>query len=167
MDSFIDLDFLLTDFKIMLHSLRNFAPRSGILQRFLSTSTRHNVPAVGAWGDIAKCSRAVRVGDIVKIAGTCAPGDTARDQMVAIFSVIEPALKETGASLDDIVSTRLYASNISKDWEELGAAHGEILGETRPACTLVGAELLMPWMKVEVEVEAVVNTTTLVSFDHI
>ena len=131
------------------------------------STMRQNVPAVGAWGDLAKCSRAVRIGDVVRVAGTCAPGDTARDQMKAIFSVIEPALKECGASLDDIVATRLYAADISKDWEELGAAHAEILSETRPVCTLVGGNLLLPWMKVEVEVEVVVNTRTLVSFDHI
>lgn len=130
---------------------------AGNFRRFLSTN-RQNVPAVGAWGYLAKCSRAVRVGDVVKVAGTCAPGDTPRDQMNAIFQVIEPALKEAGASLEDIVVTRLYASDISADWEELGAAHAEILGETRPACTLVGANLLLPWMKVEVEVEAHVNT---------
>jgi enamine deaminase RidA (YjgF/YER057c/UK114 family) len=71
--------------------------------------------------------------------------------------VIEPALKEVGASLDDVTHTRLFAADIRKDWEELGAAHGEIFGDTRPTCTLVGAELLADWMKVEVEVEAVVR----------
>ena len=77
--------------------------------------------------------------------------------MKAIFAVIEPALQAAGAELSDVVSTRLFASDIQADWEELGAAHAEILGETRPACTLVGGTLLMPWMKVEVEVTAVVG----------
>ena len=72
--------------------------------------------------------------------------------MVNIFKVITPALEEAGASIGDVVSTRLFASDISKDWEELGAAHAEIMGDTKPACTLVGGALLMPWMKVEVEV---------------
>ena len=115
------------------------------------------MPSVGKWGEIAKCSRAVRIGDTVYVAGTCAAGDTARDQMRAIFNIIEPALNEAGASLEDIVSTRLFASNIKKDWEELGAAHAEILKDTYPACTLVGGELLMDWMKVEVEVTAVIK----------
>ena len=120
--------------------------------------SRKNVHAVGAWGDLAKCSRAVRVGDVVRVAGTCAAGDTPRDQMHAIFEIIKPALNEVGASLDDVVATRLFASDISNDWEELGAAHAEILGDTRPVCTLVGGNLLLPWMKVEVEVEAVVRS---------
>ena len=91
------------------------------------------------------------------VAGTCAEGDTAREQMINIFAVIEPALKAAGAGLGDVVATRLFASDIQADWEELGAAHAEILGDTHPACTLVGGNLLMPWMKVEVEVTAVVG----------
>jgi len=77
--------------------------------------------------------------------------------MKNIFDIIEPALKDAGASLDDVVATRLFAADIESDWEELGAAHSEILGDAYPACTLVGGKLLMPWMKVEVEVTAVVG----------
>ena len=120
-------------------------------------STRSNIPAQGAWGDIAQCSRAVRAGNTVYVSGTCAQGSTAKEQMVNIFKVITPALEEAGATISDVVSTRLFASDISKDWEELGAAHAEIMGDTKPACTLVGGALLMPWMKVEVEVTAVVG----------
>eukprot|EP00040_Diaphanoeca_grandis_P011952 m.61114 g.61114 ORF g.61114 m.61114 type:complete len:155 (+) comp22934_c0_seq1:168-632(+) len=126
---------------------------------FATKVPRTNAPSVGVWGDLANCSRAVRTGDTVRVAGTCAAGDTPRDQMKAIFAIIEPALKEVGAGLEDVVHTRLFASDISADWEELGAAHAEILGDAKPACTLVGAQLLLPWMKVEVEVTAVVNTT--------
>ena len=85
-------------------------------RRFFSNA-RVNVPAVGKWGDIAQCSRAVRAGNTVYVSGTCAEGDTAREQMVNIFKVITPALQKAGASLEDVVSTRLYASDISNDWE--------------------------------------------------
>ena len=127
-----------------------------VVTRGLAT-TRTNVKAVGVWGDLAKCSRAVRIGNTVHVAGTCAQGDTAREQMQNIFAIIEPALTEAGASLSDVVTTRLFAADIQNVWEELGTAHGEILGEAMPACTLVGGSLLMPWMKVEVEVTAVVS----------
>eukprot|EP00036_Acanthoecidae_sp_10tr_P017475 CAMPEP_0206299006 /NCGR_PEP_ID=MMETSP0106_2-20121207/6973_1 /ASSEMBLY_ACC=CAM_ASM_000206 /TAXON_ID=81532 /ORGANISM="Acanthoeca-like sp., Strain 10tr" /LENGTH=154 /DNA_ID=CAMNT_0053729705 /DNA_START=12 /DNA_END=476 /DNA_ORIENTATION=- len=122
------------------------------------TRTDTKVPAAGVWGDLAKCSRAVRVGNTVHVSGTCAHGDTATAQVNAIFAVIEPALREAGASLNDVVLTRMFAADIRKDWQELGAAHGAIFGDdTKPACTLVGAELLMEWMKVEIEVTAVVR----------
>ena len=78
--------------------------------------------------------------------------------MIAIFRIIDGALKDSGATLGDVVSTRLFASNIGEDWEELGAAHAEIFSGSgaKPACTLVGGELLMDWMKVEVECTAMI-----------
>ena len=99
----------------------------------------------------------MRVGDHVYVAGTCMPGDTATDQVNNIMGVIEGALGECGASLEDVVVTRMFAADIRGDWEELGAAHGNVFNETRPACTLVGSELLAPWMKVEIEVHAHVS----------
>ena len=123
-----------------------------------SLSTVVKVPAVGAWGELAKCSRAVRVGNTVHVAGTCAQGETAAEQVNGIFAVIEPALREAGASLDDVVITRMFAADIKSEWQELGAAHAAVFGETtQPACTLVGAELLAPWMKVEIECTAVIR----------
>ena len=129
-------------------------------RRALSTA-RRNVPAVGAWGDLARCSRAVRVGDHVTVAGTCAPGDTAGEQVRNIFAVIEPALEELGLGLGDVVLTRMFAADIERDWEELGAAHAGVFeragDQAKPACTLVGGALLMPWMKGEVEVQAIAS----------
>ena len=76
--------------------------------------------------------------------------------------MITPALNECGAGLGDVVLTRMFASDIENDWEELGAAHAAIFkdsgGDAKPACTLVGGQLLMPWMKVEVEVQAIVTS---------
>ena len=70
-------------------------------------------------------------------------------------------MQPRGATLSDVVLTRMFASDIERDWEELGAAHARIFegaGEhAKPACTLVGGALLMPWMKVEIEVQAVVS----------
>ena len=74
-------------------------PALRVLGRRALSTGRHNVPAVGAWGDIAQCSRAVRVGDHVTVAGTCAPGDTAADQVKNIFGVIEPALSDADVCL--------------------------------------------------------------------
>lgn len=85
-------------------------------RRFFSVK-RMNFPAQGKWGDIARCSRAVRAGNTVYVSGTCAEGKTAREQMINIFKIITPALQEVGASLDDVVSTRLFASDVSNDWE--------------------------------------------------
>ena len=117
-----------------------------LLRHARALATRTRVPAVGAWAELSKCSRAVRVGDTVHVSGTCAQGDTAADQVNAIFNnVIAPALHEAGASLDDVVITRMFASDVKRDWEELGRAHGDVFGDTKPACTLVGAELLADW----------------------
>ena len=74
--------------------------------------------------------------------------------MSAIFEIIGKALKEAGGSLDDVVMTRMYAANVKRDWEEIGAAHGKIFESITPATTLVGSELLMDWMLVEIEATA-------------
>jgi enamine deaminase RidA (YjgF/YER057c/UK114 family) len=70
----------------------------------------------------------------------------------ALFFDLEPT-----ASIDDVVTTRMFAADISRDWEELGEAHGNIFGEVQPACTLVGGQLLLDWMLVEIEVQAVIR----------
>lgn len=127
-------------FPIMLGRLR-----LGVATSRVMMSTYVRVPAHGPWADLAKCSRAVRVGDTVHVSGTCAMGETPTEQVKAIFGVIEPALKEAGATLDDVVITRMFAADVKSDWQELGAAHGEIFADTKPACTLVGAELLADW----------------------
>ncbi len=107
-------------------------------------------------------SRALRVGDRVIVSGTgpvmpaglCPddPGAQAR----RCFAIIEAALAEAGASLDDVVRTRMYITSAA-DGDAVGAVHGEILGHVRPAATMVVvAGLLDPAWKVEIEAEAVV-----------
>ncbi len=106
-------------------------------------------------------SRAVRVGDRVIVSGTGPvvrggrPPDDAGDQTRRCFEIIAAALAEAGASLDDVVRTRMYITAATHA-DAVGAVHGELLGHVRPAATMVVvAALLDPAWKVEVEAEAV------------
>ncbi len=106
-------------------------------------------------------SRAVRVGERVVVSGTgpvvrggrCPEG--AGPQARRCFEIIGAALAEAGASLDDVVRTRMYVTS-AEDADEVGAVHGALLGHVRPAATMVVvAGLLDPAWKVEIEAEAV------------
>ncbi len=114
---------------------------------------------------IAGYSRAVRVGNLVFVAGTTAsdatgqvqhPGDAAA-QTAYILRKIEAALMEAGASLSDVVRTRIFVRNID-DWEAVARAHGSVFGDIRPANSLVRAEPIKPEMLVEIEADAVIST---------
>lgn len=116
------------------------------------------------WEAMAGYSRAVRVGGSVYVSGTTASdasgavqheGDAAA-QARYVIRKIEAALVEAGASLADVVRTRIYVRDIA-DWPAVARAHGECFGAIRPACTLVRAELIEPVMLVEIEAEAVVG----------
>ena len=113
---------------------------------------------------IAGYSRAVRVGNLVFVAGTTAsdatgqvqhPGDAAA-QTRYILRKIEAALIEAGASLGDVVRTRIFVRNID-DWEAVARAHGSVFGDIRPANSLVRAEPIKPEMLVEIEADAVIS----------
>ena len=124
---------------------------------------RHNVASGSTWEPIVGYSRAVRVGPWIAVAGTAAadergdvvaPGD-AYGQTVYIFRKIETALEKAGASLEDVVRTRMFVRNID-DWKEVGRAHAEFFREVRPAATVIQvAGLLDPRMLVEIEVDAI------------
>jgi len=124
---------------------------------------RHNVASGSTWEPIVGYSRAVRVGPWIAVAGTAAadergdvvaPGD-AYSQTVYIFRKIETALEKAGASLEDVVRTRMFVRNID-DWKEVGRAHAEFFREVRPAATVIQvAGLLDPRMLVEIEVDAI------------
>ncbi len=108
-------------------------------------------------------SRAVRVGDRVLVSGTgpvVTGGITpagAEAQARRCFEIIEAALGEAGASLDDVVRTRMYITSAA-DGDAVGAVHGELLGRVRPAASMVVvAGLLDPAWKVEIEAEAVLS----------
>ena len=126
---------------------------------------RQRISSGAPWEPIVGYSRAVRVGPYVVVGGTAAadaqgnvigPGDPYA-QAVAIFRKIEAALREAGASVQDVVRTRIFLTNMD-DWQEVGRAHAELLGGIRPVCTMVEvSRLINPDMLVEIEVDAVIS----------
>jgi enamine deaminase RidA (YjgF/YER057c/UK114 family) len=118
---------------------------------------RERVPARNEWGERIGYSRAVRAGELIEVAGTTAPGDSAYEQARAAFVTIADALRELGASLEDVVRTRMFVVDIERNADDVGRAHGEVFGATRPATAMYGVTgLLRPEMLVEIEATAVV-----------
>jgi enamine deaminase RidA (YjgF/YER057c/UK114 family) len=109
-------------------------------------------------------SRAVRVGDVVSVAGTAPvmpngadPPTDAYGQARRCLEILVAALAELGAAPEHVVRTRIYLTN-AHDWPEVGRAHGEVFGHSRPATTMLAvAALLDPRWRVEVEADAIVR----------
>lgn len=122
---------------------------------------RKNYTTGAKWENIVGYSRAVRIGNVLEIAGTTSVRDgqlvhpdDAYAQAKEIISIAEGVLAEAGGSLNDIVRTRIYVTNI-KDWEKVGKAHGEAFASIKPATTLVEVSgLVDPKMLVEIEFTA-------------
>jgi enamine deaminase RidA (YjgF/YER057c/UK114 family) len=120
------------------------------------TVQRMNISSGSDFEGVYGYSRAVRVGDQIHVAGTTAPGDDAYVQARAVISIIEAALRETGASLADVVRTVTYVTDIG-DTDLVTRAHHEAFGEIRPAATLVAVSALVhPSLRVEIEAYAIV-----------
>ena len=127
---------------------------------------RQLVSSGGPWELPVGYSRAVRTGNLIAVAGTTAArpdgtvegGDDAYLQARRCFEVIEQALAELGATMADVIRTRMFVTDISR-WQEFGRAHGEFFGEVRPAATMVEVQrLIAPGLLIEVEVDAVIGS---------
>ncbi|MGA8262841.1 MAG: RidA family protein [Ignavibacteriaceae bacterium] len=125
---------------------------------------RINISSKTPWENIVGYSRAVKIGKIIEVSGTAPvkegktlfPGN-AYEQAKACINIIEKSLSEAGASLNNVIRTRMFVTDISK-WEEFGKAHGEFFCEIKPATSMVEVKsLISPDMLIEIEATAIVD----------
>jgi len=126
---------------------------------------RLNISSGAKWEDIVGYSRVVRVGNVVEVAGTTAVDENGQvvgindpyEQTKFIVAKIEKALIEAGATLKDVVRTRMFVTNISQ-WEDIGRAHGIYFQEIKPVSTMIEVKsLISPELLVEIEATAIVG----------
>ena len=126
---------------------------------------KQKVTSGSQWEDIIGYSRAIRINNIIEVAGTTAvDGEVVvgegnvYEQSVFIFTKIEKALKQLGSSLQDVVRTRMFVTNMD-DWEAVGKAHGEFFKNIKPVATMVEVKRLIdPRLLIEIEVSAIIDS---------
>jgi enamine deaminase RidA (YjgF/YER057c/UK114 family) len=125
---------------------------------------RVNISSGAKWEDIVGYSRAVRLGNVIEVAGTTAVVDgkviginEAYAQTKAVLQKIETALKQTGATMEDVVRTRMFVTDIGR-WEEYARAHSEFFKNIKPTTSIVEVKALMdPEMLIEIEATAIIS----------
>ncbi|HET6723885.1 MAG TPA: RidA family protein [Chitinophagaceae bacterium] len=126
---------------------------------------RTNYSSGAKWEDIVGYSRAVKIGNTIEVTGTVAVdennnlvgGNNAYDQTKFILQKIEKVLERAGASLKDVVRTRMFVTDISR-WEEYGRAHGECFKDIKPCTSMIEIKgLIAPEYLIEIEATAVTS----------
>jgi enamine deaminase RidA (YjgF/YER057c/UK114 family) len=126
---------------------------------------RTNYSSGAKWEDIVGYSRAVRIGNVIEVTGTVAVDedgevagiDDPYEQTIFVIKKIEKVLQRAGASLKDVVRTRMFVTDISK-WEDYGKAHGEFFKEIKPCASMIEVSALIdPAFLIEIEATAVVE----------
>lgn len=126
-------------------------------------SERINISSGSPWEDVVGYSRAVRVGNVVEVAGTTAMNG---DELIGegdvylqtkfVLQKIAVALEQSGASINHVVRTRMFITDISR-WEEAGRAHGEVFKNIKPVATMVEVKALIdPRLLIEIEATAII-----------
>ena len=124
---------------------------------------RENISSSAPWEDVVGYSRAVKIGNTVEVSGTApiqdgkVQGDTAYEQAIACLEIIKQSLEKAGATMGDVVRTRIFVTDISQ-WEKFAKAHVKYFGQIKPATSMVEVSRLIDQkMLVEIEATAVIN----------